>query len=195
MLVATRGDDAFLAFDGRRGWHFPRDRDGKYAGYYPADSEAAIAHLEELRAQGATHLVLPRTAFWWLDHYEGLHEHLDAAYRQDPQRRGRDRLRPHRRGSGSPTECAASEPAATTISEVDASELYRRAAADRARRRLALPQRRRRPDGRSCSASTWLASRTRPSTSPPPSLAAEISRSTSAGSRSATSPRAESSDR
>ena len=81
VLVATRGDDAFLASDGRLGWHFPRDNDGKYAGYYPADSEAAIAHLEQLRAQGATHLVMPRTAFWWLDYYEGLHEHLDATYR------------------------------------------------------------------------------------------------------------------
>jgi glycosyltransferase involved in cell wall biosynthesis len=81
VLVATRGDDGFLALEGRRGLHFPRERDGRYAGYYPADSEAAIAHLEELRAQGATHLVLPQTAFWWLTYYEGLHDHLDAAYR------------------------------------------------------------------------------------------------------------------
>jgi glycosyltransferase involved in cell wall biosynthesis len=80
VLVATRGDDGFLALGGRRGWHFPRAPDGRYAGSYPADSEAAIAHLEELRAQGATHLVLPQTAFWWLDHYEGLREHLDDAY-------------------------------------------------------------------------------------------------------------------
>jgi hypothetical protein len=82
VLVATRGDDRLLALDGRRGWHFPRDPDGRYAGYYPADSEAAIAHLEELRAQGATHLALPRTAFWWLDHYEGLRRHLDSAHRR-----------------------------------------------------------------------------------------------------------------
>jgi hypothetical protein len=78
VLVATGGDDGLLTFDGRRGWHFPRERDGTYAGYYPADSEAAIAHLEELRAQGATHLVLPETAFWWLGYYEGLRKHLDA---------------------------------------------------------------------------------------------------------------------
>jgi hypothetical protein len=80
VLVATRGDDSLLTFDGRRGWHFPRERDGTYAGQYPADSEAAIAHLEELRAQGATHLALPRCAFWWLDYYGGLQRHLDAAY-------------------------------------------------------------------------------------------------------------------
>jgi glycosyltransferase involved in cell wall biosynthesis len=118
VLVATRGDDAFLAFDGRSGWHFPRDNDGKYAGYYPADSDAAIAHLEELRAQGATHLVMPRTAFWWLDHYKGLHEYLDANCRTirsdkdvivydlaaDAQGLQQNELR--------------AEPAATTISDV-----------------------------------------------------------------------------
>jgi Sulfotransferase family len=82
VLVATRGDDEFLAFEGPRGWHFPRDRDGTYAGRYPTDSEAAIAHLEELRAQGATHLVLPETAFWWLAYYEGLRRHLDTAYQR-----------------------------------------------------------------------------------------------------------------
>ena len=82
VLIASRGDDAFLALEGRSGWHFPRDRDGKYAGYYPADTDAVIAHLEELRSQGATHLVLPRPSFWWLEHYEGLRTHLDLAHRQ-----------------------------------------------------------------------------------------------------------------
>jgi hypothetical protein len=81
VLVATRGDDSFLAFDGRSGWHFPRDPDGNYAGHYPVDSDAAIGHLEGLRVIGATHLVLPRTAFWWLDHYEDLRDHLEGAYR------------------------------------------------------------------------------------------------------------------
>jgi glycosyltransferase involved in cell wall biosynthesis len=82
VLIATRGDDGFLAIEGRSGWHFPREADGRYAGYYPADSDAAIAHLEELRAEGATHLVLPRPSFWWLQHYKGLRTHLDLAYRQ-----------------------------------------------------------------------------------------------------------------
>ncbi len=81
VLVATRGDDGLLGFDGRSGWHFPREAGGKYAGYHPADSEAAISHLEELRTQGATHLVLPETAFWWLAYYEGLREHLERSYR------------------------------------------------------------------------------------------------------------------
>ena len=82
VLIVSRGDDELLRVDGRRMWHFPRDDDGGYAGHHPADSETAIAHLEQLRAKGATHLVLPRTAFWWLEHYEGLSQHLDAAYRR-----------------------------------------------------------------------------------------------------------------
>jgi glycosyltransferase involved in cell wall biosynthesis len=82
VLVASRGDDGLLGFSGRSGWHFPRDRDGRYAGHYPADSGQAIAHLEELRAQGATHFVLPETGFWWLSHYEEFGNHLDQAYRR-----------------------------------------------------------------------------------------------------------------
>jgi Glycosyl transferases group 1 len=81
VLVASRGDGSLLAFDKRVGWHFPRERSGKYAGYYPKDSEAAVAHLEELRAKGATHLVLPETGFWWLSFYEGFRDHLEATYR------------------------------------------------------------------------------------------------------------------
>ena len=81
VLVATRGDEGFLSLEGRLGWHFPREDDGRYAGYHPADSESAIAHLEELREQGATHLALPRTAFWWLAFYEDLHRYLAATYR------------------------------------------------------------------------------------------------------------------
>jgi glycosyltransferase involved in cell wall biosynthesis len=82
VLVATRGDDRLLDFEGRSGWHFPRDPDGRYAGNYPADSQAAIDCLDELRKQGATHLVLPKTSFWWLDYYDGLREHLAAACRR-----------------------------------------------------------------------------------------------------------------
>jgi hypothetical protein len=82
VLIATRGDAGFLAIEGRTGWHFPRGRDGEYAGHYPKDSDAAIAHLEELRAEGATYLVLPETGFWWLEHYKDFRTHLDLAYRQ-----------------------------------------------------------------------------------------------------------------
>jgi hypothetical protein len=81
VLVVSKGDDALLELGGPRGWHFPRTPSGGYAGYHPADSVAAIGHLEDLRADGADHIVFPRTAFWWLEHYAGLHDHLREHYR------------------------------------------------------------------------------------------------------------------
>ena len=77
VLVVSRGDDRLLALDRRRGWHFPQNKDGVYAGFHPADSAAAIAHLEELRAKGAKYLVIPDTSRWWLDYYEGFRQHLE----------------------------------------------------------------------------------------------------------------------
>jgi hypothetical protein len=77
VLSVSKGDDELTQFEGRSGWHFPRDpRTGGYAGFYPPDSAAAVGHLEELRAAGATHLVLPATMTWWLDHYPGFRDHL-----------------------------------------------------------------------------------------------------------------------
>jgi hypothetical protein len=81
VLVVNRGDDALLELGARTGWHFPRDEAGDHAGYYPADSEEAIAHLEQLRLQGATHLVIPAMELWWLDHYEELNDHLESDHR------------------------------------------------------------------------------------------------------------------
>jgi hypothetical protein len=57
------------------GWdlrHFPQSPTGLYAGHYPADGEAAAAHLKELRALGAQYLMIPDTGLWWLDHYREL---------------------------------------------------------------------------------------------------------------------------
>ena len=53
----------------------------EHAGHYPADSGEAINHLEELRAGGGGFLLLPATALWWLDHYQGFKEHLANCYR------------------------------------------------------------------------------------------------------------------
>ena len=47
ILVASKGDDQFLQFEGRRASHFPQTADGAYPGHHPADSAAAICHLEE----------------------------------------------------------------------------------------------------------------------------------------------------
>jgi peptidoglycan/xylan/chitin deacetylase (PgdA/CDA1 family) len=83
LMVVSKGDQGLLDLGVRQSWHFPRTSSGAYAGHYPADSEAAIAHLEELRAQGGTHLLFPHTAMWWLDHYRGLQEHLARHYHEE----------------------------------------------------------------------------------------------------------------
>jgi len=75
VLVVSRGDDALLP-PGLAASHFPQDADGRYAGFHPADSAAAVAHLEQCRAAGAEFLLLPSTGFWWLDYYGGLLQHL-----------------------------------------------------------------------------------------------------------------------
>ena len=79
-VVVSRGDEALLQLGARSALHFPRLPDGRYAGHHPADSDDAIRQLEELRAQGAGYLVLPNTAFWWLDYYEGFARHLQENY-------------------------------------------------------------------------------------------------------------------
>jgi hypothetical protein len=80
VMVVSRGDDQLLELTGCVGWHFPQSPAGLFAGYYPADSAAAIAHLEELRTKGGRYLVFPSTAFWWLEHYKGFREHLEKRY-------------------------------------------------------------------------------------------------------------------
>jgi hypothetical protein len=77
VLVVSKGDNELLKLEGRQTWHFPRDERGEYAGYYPADSARAIAHLESLIAQGGQFLLFPAAAFWWLEHYHGFQEYLD----------------------------------------------------------------------------------------------------------------------
>ena len=82
VIVASRGDDELVRFADREGWHFPQMPDGVYAGHYPADSAEAIEQLERLRGQGGRYFLLPSTSFWWLDHYEGLSNHLAQQYHE-----------------------------------------------------------------------------------------------------------------
>lgn len=81
VLVVSRGDEALLDLPGRPGWHFPRTEEGLWAGHHPADSAAAISHLEQLRSAGAQHLVVPATSAWWLSHYAGFRAHLERTGR------------------------------------------------------------------------------------------------------------------
>jgi GT2 family glycosyltransferase len=81
VLVVSRGDRELVALGARRSaGHFPQDPEGRYLGHHPRDSEEAIAELERLRAAGASHLVLPATDYWWLDHYRDFATHLRDRY-------------------------------------------------------------------------------------------------------------------
>ncbi len=79
VIVVSEGDDDLLELDDRKGWHFPQTEDGAYADY-PANSVAAIAHLEVLRAKGGDYLLFPSSALWWLEYYEGFKQHLESRY-------------------------------------------------------------------------------------------------------------------
>jgi hypothetical protein len=84
VLVVSKGDEALIKLGTQAGWHFPQNEAGEYAGYYPAASEDAIAHLEELRQKGAAFLLFPQTALWWLEHYVAFREYLEERYRLLP---------------------------------------------------------------------------------------------------------------
>ncbi|HEY6550621.1 MAG TPA: hypothetical protein VIY71_05405 [Solirubrobacterales bacterium] len=77
VLVISRGDEALLRLDGRQGGHFPQTPTGLYAGHYPSDDREAVAHLKQLREEGAEYLVIPAEAGWWLEHYPALRAALE----------------------------------------------------------------------------------------------------------------------
>jgi glycosyltransferase involved in cell wall biosynthesis len=57
---------------------FP-ERDGEYWGP-PENDDEAIRELERLRKGGASFAVFAWPAFWWLDHYAGLKEHVRSRF-------------------------------------------------------------------------------------------------------------------
>lgn len=77
VLIVSRGEESLLRLGRRDTGHFPQSPTGFYAGHYPADGAAAVAHLEELRAAGAQYLAIPAEASWWLEHYPELRELLE----------------------------------------------------------------------------------------------------------------------
>jgi hypothetical protein len=56
------------------------ERDGEYWGP-PLDDATAVRELGRLRQGGATFIVFAWPAFWWLEYYSGLHEHLRTNFR------------------------------------------------------------------------------------------------------------------
>jgi O-methyltransferase len=55
------------------------ERDGQYWGPPPNDA-TAIRELERLRRSGATFIAFAWPAFWWLEYYSGLHQHLRSEF-------------------------------------------------------------------------------------------------------------------
>lgn len=76
VAVISKGDSRLVDLGGRTAWHFPCLEDGRYAGFYPEDSRAAIDHLRGLIERGLEYLVVPSPAFWWLEHYREFAEEL-----------------------------------------------------------------------------------------------------------------------
>jgi hypothetical protein len=54
--------------------------DEQYSGPAP-DDETVIQDVEQLRQAGAGFLVVAWPAFWWLDYYSGMHQHLRSRFR------------------------------------------------------------------------------------------------------------------
>lgn len=77
ILTVDKYDPTLLHLSERKGWHFPDRR--LLPDVHPRNSEVAIQHLEQLRARGAAYLVFPSAAFWWLDHYTELRQHLEVS--------------------------------------------------------------------------------------------------------------------
>jgi Glycosyl transferase family 2 len=68
--------DAVIA--GRRRIPF-LERNGQYGGR-PPDDETAIREFERLRRTGASLMVFGWPAFWWLEYYAGLNQHLRSHF-------------------------------------------------------------------------------------------------------------------
>jgi len=74
IVAADMGNPTIFYYANRKGWHFLEQR-GIYGGT-PKNSQQAIADLERLHRQGATHLVFTANTLWWLNSYPELTQHL-----------------------------------------------------------------------------------------------------------------------
>jgi GT2 family glycosyltransferase len=77
VLLVAKGDSEFAALIDRPVAHYPGSHDGRFLNEYPIDGAAAAQILEHQIDAGGRFLVLPRTSFWWLEHYAEFHSHLD----------------------------------------------------------------------------------------------------------------------
>jgi hypothetical protein len=75
VVAVDGGNPAIFYYAKRKGWHF-LEQNGIYGGN-PKNSQQAIADLERLRRQGATHFVFTMNTFWWSASYPELTQHLN----------------------------------------------------------------------------------------------------------------------
>jgi hypothetical protein len=74
--VVSKGDPSLVDVPGRHCCHLPRTPTGEYLGHHPADSTEALRHLREAIDAGTRYLIVPGASHWWLQHYDGLADHL-----------------------------------------------------------------------------------------------------------------------
>jgi len=77
IVAAYMGNPTIFYYAHRKGWHF-LEQTGIYGGN-PKNGQQAIADLERLHRQGATHLVFIANTFWWLNYYPELTQHLSRS--------------------------------------------------------------------------------------------------------------------
>jgi hypothetical protein len=74
IIAVDGGNPTIFYYAKRKGWHF-LEQNGIYGGN-PKNGQQAIADLERLRRQGATHFVFTTPRFWWLESYPEFTQHL-----------------------------------------------------------------------------------------------------------------------
>ena len=74
IITADYGDPTALYYAERKGWHFT-ERNAIYNAH-PLSSASAIADLERLRKEGATHIAFYSGTVWWLQYYDEFTQHL-----------------------------------------------------------------------------------------------------------------------
>src|SRR5438094_1984371 len=77
IVAVDGGNPTIFYYAKRKGWHF-LEQNGIYDSN-PKNSQQAIADLERLRRQGATHFVFTTPRFWWLESYPEFTQHLSES--------------------------------------------------------------------------------------------------------------------
>jgi glycosyltransferase involved in cell wall biosynthesis len=78
VVAVDKWDPTLLMLAQRSGRHFP-DR-SLFPDGYPPDSASAVDHLNQLVGRGASYIVFPSFAYWWLEHYPGLRAELETRW-------------------------------------------------------------------------------------------------------------------